>query len=359
MRFEMVRPRDLGPAELAAWDELRAADPALANPFFSHQFAQIVDAHRPDVRTLVIEDGREIAGFLTVQRPSTQAAMTLGAPIGDYFAVIGGRDMDLDPRRLAQGLRVGRIDFANSLASHAPMARLHRDESEILKTDLRDAAGLEALLSGSRNVKQSFKKERKLAEDHGEVTFEAFDRNIDDYSALIAMKTAQYAGRKVPDILHRPWVARTLSDIFASTDPEACGPLFTLKAGGRTVAAIFCFASKEVLHPWFPAYDPEFARYSVGLIAWRRMVEAAQGRGFREIDMGPGDYAYKRLFANATAQVGHGFVPGRGWVSSGLRTAQWSLEAAAGVLPGERLRTLPGRARRWIDLRRGLYAPAA
>ena len=359
MRFEMVRLDELGPAELTAWEDLRDADPALANPFFSAKFAQTINRHRRDIRTIILEDGRDMVGFLTLQRPTSHAGMTLAAPIGDYFGVIGGRSLDFDPRDLAKAARVGRIDFANSLASHGALRRLHRNESVILKTDLSDYDRLSARLKSSRNIKQSHKKENKLKNALGEVVFEAFHQDPADFKTLIQMKTEQYKRRGVPDILNRPWVAGALRDIFESSDPATRGYLFTLKAQDRLLAAIFAFASKTVLHPWFPAYDLDYARYSVGFIAWRKMVDAAYRAGFREIDMGPGDYAYKRVFANASAPVGQGYIPGRGWFSSSIRGLHWRIEEQAATVRTEAVSTFPGRARRWIDLRRGLNAKAA
>src|SRR4030095_7972739 len=66
--------------------------------------------------------------------------------------------------------------------------------------------------------------------------------------------------------------------------------------------------SRFIWHYWFPAYDPQFARYSPGLILLLKMAEHAPHIGLRTIDLGTGLTLYKRRLMNASISVAEGSV---------------------------------------------------
>ena len=79
-------------------------------------------------------------------------------------------------------------------------------------------------------------------------------------------------------------------------------------AGDRPVAGHFGLRTATTLVGWFPAYDPEFARYSPGIVHHLRMAEHAAGSGLQQVDMGKGGREYKGWLKSGDLFVAEGRV---------------------------------------------------
>src|SRR5262249_51974833 len=86
------------------------------------------------------------------------------------------------------------------------------------------------------------------------------------------------------------------------------GALSLLYAADRPIAAHLGLRSRSVWHYWLPAYDPDFAQYTPGLILLLRMAEAASAMGVERLDLGNGDALYKRRLGSASTRLAAGSV---------------------------------------------------
>jgi CelD/BcsL family acetyltransferase involved in cellulose biosynthesis len=73
--------------------------------------------------------------------------------------------------------------------------------------------------------------------------------------------------------------------------------------------------SRTIWHYWFPAYAPQFAKYSPGLLLLLKMCQHAPQIGLRTIDLGTGMTLYKRRLMNASVPVAEGSVERPSWLS--------------------------------------------
>jgi CelD/BcsL family acetyltransferase involved in cellulose biosynthesis len=90
---------------------------------------------------------------------------------------------------------------------------------------------------------------------------------------------------------------------------ERCrGTLSVLYAKGEVVAGHFGLRSKTTWHWWFPAYNPQFEKYSPGLILILKMLENIAQSGTNIIDFGKGDQDYKLHLMNGSIAVAEGSV---------------------------------------------------
>jgi CelD/BcsL family acetyltransferase involved in cellulose biosynthesis len=64
----VVRPGELGPAEITRWRSFQDGTELLANPFLSPDFAIAVGRRRPGTWVAVLHDGPDIVGFLPFER---------------------------------------------------------------------------------------------------------------------------------------------------------------------------------------------------------------------------------------------------------------------------------------------------
>jgi len=76
VNVDVVRPDELGEAELGQWRAFQAATPSLHNPFLSPEFTITVGRFRPRTRVGVLTDGGDVVGFFPFER----AALGRGLP---------------------------------------------------------------------------------------------------------------------------------------------------------------------------------------------------------------------------------------------------------------------------------------
>lgn len=353
MRLETIHPREIGDAEAALWRAHQAARPELGSPYLTPEWARIIGEARHDARVCVIDGG---AGFLGVQRLSRFSAMGLGAPLADYQGVVGRDDLEVSADALCAALKVGRIDFTHVPAGQAFFTAAGAEGSWIAET-AGGRAAYEAGLKQRRNefARQTDKKLRKLAREHGDTEFSAGAFSRTDFETLVSWKNAQLKRTGQPAIWAAPWVRQTLNACFEARSETFGGELFTIRTGDKLVAAAFGLRSARVLHLWLIAHDSDFDAFSPGVQLTRWLIGWAADKGLAEVDFGPGEYQYKRQLASTQRMLERG-VASRFSLSGILRSTEHALRAHIERLPQPKLAALPGKAMRRLDLMRALAA---
>ncbi len=354
MRIKTIHPKELGETDIAQWRALQRADAALASPYLSPDWAQLVGAVRADARVCIINDG---AGFFGAQRLSRFAAMGLGAPIADYQGVVGEAGLSVNAAALCRALKVGRIDLTHVPAGQSIFAGAptHTDGSWIAEThggrDLYEAA---LKLQRSEFVRQTDKKLRKLTKDKGAVRFGVSHERA-DFETLLSWKRDQLQRTNQPAIWDTPWVRQVIDACFKAREPHFAGALFTMHVGDQLAAANFCLRSARAMNMWIIAHDEAFESYSPGVQLGRWVIGWAGDHGVAEVDFGPGDYRYKRQLSTTQRLLEWGAASGLSW-SGAVRRTEYALRAGIERLPAPQLAALPGKAMRRLDLMRALAA---
>lgn len=360
MRVECVSPLALEAQDVARWRDALAADAELTSPYLTPEWAQLVARHRGDVSVAVFRDEHgSAAGFLPVQLSSSHAAMPVGGPICDYQAFIGSAGVDLS--LAVRELGVGRIDLTAGLANNAVADYLlAHDAGHVVRfahgwqgwCDQRAAAG-------SKTILRTRKKLSKLTRDlGGDVAIDPFSTDAEAFETLLRWKRAQMKRTGVTDIFEHAWIDSVVRDCFAwpAADPDFGGAMFVLRVKGQPAAVLFCLRAGRALHAWFVAHDANLAVHSPGLILFVEAIRAAAEAGFTEMDLGPGDYAFKQSLANHARPIGAGFI-GRPSFSAAYKAAQFQMRALVEGLPVGPVRGWPAKAMRRLDIARGLAAP--
>ena len=312
MRAEVVRPGELGAAEQRTWDRY-TDDPYLGSPFLSWDFARVIGEVRDDCWVAVLDDGPGASGFFAFQRDDSGAGLPLGATISDAQAVIGRPDWSFDPRELVSAAGLNRWTFDHLSTRQTPFAayhhRLHRspfvDLSEGHERFLLD------LRAHSRDLfAQVGRRRRKLEREVGPVVCEwQSTRPDEDLDCLRRWKSQQYTRDGEWDRFARPWIDEALTTLAGLRTKGCTGVLTALRAGDRLVAAHLGLSGKDRLVWWFPTYDPDFGRYSPGLILLLDLINAASTRGVPMVDLGRGEHTYKLRYTSRFYEVAEGEVP--------------------------------------------------
>ena len=362
MRVVSIHPAELTDGDIAAWRSFLAADPELSSPYLTPDWARLVAMHRDDVRVVVYSDAHgEPLGFLPVQRGSSYAAMPAGGPICDYQALVARPGISLDLSVAPKALAVGRIDLTAGLAKNAV-------GQQLLTSDIghvvRFPEGYEAwyaqrLAAGIKTIARTRKKLGKMTRDlGGEVAFEAFATDASAFDTLLRWKREQMHRTGVKDIFDHAWIEGVVRGAFATpaSNTHFGGAMFVLRVRGQPAAVLFCLRADRALHAWYVGHNNQWATYSPGLIVFVEAIRVAADAGYSELDLGSGEYPFKKSLATDSRPVGAGFIGGTGF-SPVIKAAQFHVRALVERLPVGRARQWPAKAMRRLDIARGLASP--
>lgn len=311
MNIVIVRPEDLGEPEISRWRELQGANPSLDNPFLSVEFALAMGRLRDYVRVAIIQDCGKIVGFFPYERHSFGIGKPLGGFLTTCHGLISAAELKVDVRALLRACKLSVFDFDHLVAGQPTFAA---HESDVRPAPVMDlSAGFESYINRVRtNSPKNYKtvryKERKLGREQGELRFEWNSADIETLRTLTNWKSDQYRRTGRVDRFAQPWIVRLLDEMHAEKSETFAGVLTMVYAGDTPVAGHFGLRTASTLVGWFPAYDPEFARYSPGIMHHLHMAEHAAGAGLQQVDMGKGGREYKSWLKSGDLFVAEGRV---------------------------------------------------
>ncbi len=322
---DIVSPAGLSEDQRAAWRRLRWTRGEYATPFFSLAFTEAVEWSRGDVRVAVLSRGGQPIGFFPFHRVNGVAV-----PVGRYFNdahnVIASPETTVDWLELLERCDVKAFDF-HALVAADPRNPLERGFGTVQSFSARlgddSAAFLDQLGQQHRTIRRQSQKSRKLSREVGKITLEFDCRDDALLAQTIQWKRNQYRRTHILDLFSPDWTRRLmqrLHEVPPGGAPPGGAPqeggapggvrglLSVLRAGDQIVAAHYGLLESEMLHYWFPCYDPAFAIYSPGTALFTEMVREASHYGLRFIDMGYGEQPYKRKQTDVTTTVTFGCI---------------------------------------------------
>lgn len=355
---ELKRPSALTASEREAWAVFTTANPALASPYFRLAFAECCEAVRSDTRVIVARKGGEIAGFLPVQTGLVGYARPLAGPLGDVHGVISSGDDDVDiPAWLnAAGVPLFEYHSALALQDGWQAGEAWRDGSWIIDLsdgyDAFEAARSAVEPKAFRNIRA---RRRRLEKDFGDVEFRMDDRRPHILETLFAWKSAQYRRTNVFDVFSVRWARDLMTEISRRDEPAFRGVVSSLTIDGELAAVHAGMASETRCHYWFPAYDPAFNKVSPGLLLLLETARDAASKGQTSVELGPGDFDFKRNLGGYQIPLSAGCVVTRS-PAAALRHAARALADTAERAPLGPMKTLPRRILRRADKLSAFYA---
>ena len=311
MKVSVVRPQELGREELASWRTMQGSHRALANPFLSPDFTLAVARVRPTSRVAVLEEGRDVAGFLPFDQGRLRVGRALAPGVADCQAVIHAPGFEWNAQELLKGCRLEVWEFGHLIAEQMASAGRHvvAHNSPIMDMPQGYEAYLAERQRTSKKIfKSTFSKLRKLDRDAGATSFEFDAKDPQALGVLMRWKSAQYRRTGHRDRFGVPWIERLVWELFEAPADGCAGTLSVLRCETRVVAAHFGLRSASSLCCWFPAYDIALAKYSPGLSLHLKMAEQAAAAGIQYLDLGKGEEDYKQSLKNGDLIVGEGWI---------------------------------------------------
>ena len=364
MKIEVVPALELSLADIDRWSGLQVGQARLDSPFLSPRWTQAVARAREatgkkagEIKVAILRaDDDQAIGFLPA-RVRADVGMPVGAPMCDYQALVSAPGVAVDPRHLLTALRVHRLDFCHMQADDETLSRHGRGQTESWIVETPDGyAAYEAQrkTAGSGVLKDIDKKRRKAEREVGPAVFAAMSTSRADFDQLIVWKRDQLVATGQTDYFKTPWVQALVEDLFETRDETFGGGLYTLHLDGKLAAVHLHLRGAHTIHGWLIAHNPEFERYSPGLMLFQDILKSMDGGPYDRLDLGAGDYRFKRELSNARQTVVFGFL-GAPSPAAFVRSAAYGVRQMVEALPLGRMSKLPGKAMRRLDLLRGLH----
>jgi CelD/BcsL family acetyltransferase involved in cellulose biosynthesis len=332
MAVNLIRPDELGPAEIATWHSMQQATPSLADPFLSPEFAVAVGRFRPNAHVAVLAEGQCVTGFFPFER----RRFGVGVPIGGWQslsqALIHAVGAEWNPRELLRGCRLAAWEFDCLILDQQPFEPYHAATVAVPIIDISDgfAAYYAKLQARSpRFLRELDRKTRKFAREVGKICIVADSRDINMLRMLMAWKSDQYRRTGHVDTFGRPWLVGLLYDLLDIRSDYMSGTLSVLYAGDQPVAVQFGLRAGNILHGWFTAYDTRFKKYSPGLVLIKKMAEEFASAGFHRIYMGRGRSIYKESMKSNDVFVAEGIVTSQSMLGVTYRIRSSSVRRVA------------------------------
>ncbi|MFG3499488.1 GNAT family N-acetyltransferase [Streptomyces sp. NPDC047928] len=319
----VVRPGQLTERDIEVWRELRGKSGAGANPFMEPEFTLAVGRVRPrTARVGVVREGGEAVGFFPYETGPLGYGRAVGFGVSDCQGVVLQDGVRLSAAALLRGCGLAAWEFDNLEGGQGLFAGGVAESFASPVIDVADGyAAYEDVLRAQspKFLRTTLAKERRLGRQAaGEPRFVFDERDPGALRTLMGWKSAQYRRTGRRDRFAQDWISELVRGLHQVRAPGCSGVLSVLYLGERPIAAHFGLRSPTVLSCWFPAYDPEFAKFSPGLILHLRMAEAAAAEGVRVLDLGRGTAEYKDALKTGELRVHEGACARPG-VRAGLR----------------------------------------
>ncbi|MGY1635539.1 GNAT family N-acetyltransferase [Geodermatophilus sp. SYSU D00742] len=310
MHITVVRPGELGEAEIDLWREFQRATPALQNAFLSPEFSVVVGRHRPQARVAVLSDGPRIVGFFPFERGRLGRGSPIATNLTGCQGLVHAPGAEWDTDQLLRGCGLAVYEFDSLVDGQEPFRPY---EAIRVPSPIMDLSrGWAAYLAEQRQRSQAtFKKlpqrARKLGREVGEVRFLHDTADRATLRTLMSWKSEQYRRTGRSDRFTWPGVPEILDELLDTRTVTFSAVLSEFRAGETLAGVTLVLRSHSSASGWFAGYNVELARYSVGMQAQLGVAEALAGEGVHELHMGRGTRdAYKQTLKSRDLVVAEG-----------------------------------------------------
>lgn len=351
MNIDALTADRLNADHLAAWYNIQRADWVLQNPFFSPELTLATAELRNDVEVAVFRQDGQYVGFLPFHRNGNRIGTPVADRISELHGPIASADLQFSGKQLLQETNLSAWQFGCTTARQAAMQPYCFSQSKSPFIDLSngfEAYRKERRHTGSSQIEQALRKERKIHRELGPLRFEMHTDDDRAMKTLLEWKSQQYRRTGTLDMFRLDWIVGLLEKLRRIQTDQFAGVLSALYLNDRMIAVHFGIRSRDVLAWWFPSYDDSLAKYSPGSILLTNVLQQAAAEGIVRVDLGQGDERYKASFMTDAFEVMEGSIGRRsvnrllhrGWV----QTRNWAQSSRLGRTP---LRMFRG-ARNWM-----------
>ena len=307
MRATVIPAAELTAGQMEGWIAALRDNPLLQTPPLRPELFQIVGRFNSRTFVAVIDEPGCPPVFFPFHRPRRLDSFAGPVPICDYQAFITPANNHVAVRDVLRAAGLKTWMFENLLAPsevEAQTTKVGMQPSWRARLHGGFASYAEGLEGTATSFRNTTRKLRVIARDYGDVRFVSDCHDASVLTSIFTWKAQRFnGGQDVP-----PWIIDTLDTLRAMRTEQFGGVLSAMYVGDRLVAAHLGIRSGGTLYYWFPAFNPEFSKYTPGYILVILLLQHLQEMDCEILDFGPGGEKYKVYFANAEVPVRRGFV---------------------------------------------------
>ncbi len=293
----ILRAADFTSEHRNKWNRFRELHSDFQTPYYDLAFLNSVVAIRDDVEIAVIRRDESIIAFLPFQRVNARTAEPIGGRLNDYHGFLKHPSEVLDIRKILRDCQLDRFNFHSGIGQELEAYSFQKLVCPYVDLEGNVEQYFCEHRKRSSHLKKQAQKTRAIQRDVGSLNFE-FDCRVEEtLEQTIRFKSQKYRRTKIFDIFQVPWTVDLVREMFYR-ESGLRGILSTLKAGNEIVGAHIGMVDENILHYWFPIYDPKFGKYSPGTELITQVINGCGERGIDIIDFGYGDQEFKLRYSN-------------------------------------------------------------
>ncbi|QDU81311.1 hypothetical protein Pla110_30520 [Polystyrenella longa] len=313
MQFQLVSIEELTDSLRQTWLEWVRSDLQYMSPYFHPDFAFNMAQVRDDVRLILFCEEDEVVGILPIHLKEGNSAAPIGDTMSDYHGVISGKPLKFDLRQLLRETSINSFYFDHLLAAQTSFEPYSWEQSTSPYMDLSN--GFEAYekqckQGGTSFYKNLLRNERKMLREVGEPRIVEFSDDETVMDRLLELKSQQYERTRQLDLTQIKWMTDSIRQIWKFRSDDFSGILSVLYVDDKLLAMHFGIKTRDALHWWFPTYEPEYRRYSPGLLLLLHLARS-QDLGLKYIDLGKGPEEYKTKMNTGETKLFEGGIDQR------------------------------------------------
>jgi len=312
MLIQVISGKELTESHIQRWHEIQDSDPRLSSPYFCPEFTQAVASVRKDVFVSIIVEKDNIIGFFPFQKRKFGFGIPAGGRLSDIHGLIIENCFEIDIKQLLKQSGLISYDFHAVPLWQEPFKKYVETTDTFHFIDLTHGYdNYESLLAEreSKHLKEAAYKLRRLKRDFNNVEFHHFVSDASIIDLLINWKSQQYQQSGLVDVLSFSWTQSLLYEIHKYKSTKFSGILSMLTIDGKPIAIHMGMCSSHSWNWWFPRHDPEYKKYSPGILLRLDAIKYAEKIGIKYIDLGCGDdTTYKPHLSTNTEIFGSGSV---------------------------------------------------
>jgi CelD/BcsL family acetyltransferase involved in cellulose biosynthesis len=287
------------------WALITRENPLYCSPHLRPELIRTIGQFNQRV-FVAFEEGRDGPSlFFPFARLTRLESFAGPIPMCDYQAFIAPVGYPIVVSDLMRRWKFSTWTFENLIAPPEIVSQTTAAASGLSRRVVM-CEGFDSYLAEMAGMGKSMRKQktnlRLLNRDHGEVRFVPNCSNDAVLAAIFDWRTQRFADRSAP------WVHSVVEALYGTRMADFSGMLSALYVGDRLAAAHFGIRSDRTLYYWFPAFNPEFARYTPGWLLIYFLLQHLGSIQCNILDFGPGGEKYKEYFANSAILVHRGYV---------------------------------------------------
>jgi CelD/BcsL family acetyltransferase involved in cellulose biosynthesis len=331
MQATVIPAKELSPDLVNRWLLLNKGNALYRSPSLRPELFRTIGRFNPRVFVGIEESRHGPSLFFPFERPIRLASFAGAVQICDYQAFITPVDHSIAVSDLMRKWKLGTWTFENLIAPPQVVSQTTTLVSSVSRRVVvrNGFDGYRAeMASRGKSMRNTIAKLRLLGRDHGEVRFVSDCRDDAVLAVLLDWKAQRFNGGKPIT----QWIQGAVEALYGTRTADFSGMLSALYAGERLVAAHFGIRSDGTLYYWFPAFNPDFGKYTPGWLLIYFLLQHLEATGCEVLDLGPGGETYKEYFENSAIPVRRGFVE----LPSILNLSRATWRSVNGVARGSR-----------------------